>query len=63
MDFFRKPQKESLKPKQVLHQSTSLNSQTMKTNFDEEDDVGTSTIPDLSLPSKDEEEEVKSSNV
>ena len=31
--------------------------------FDEEDDVGTSTIPDLSLPSEDEEEEVKSSNV
>ena len=31
--------------------------------FDEEDDVGTSTIPDLSLPSVDEEEEVKSNNV
>ena len=31
--------------------------------FDEEDDVGTSTIPDLSLPSEDEEEEVKSNNV
>ena len=30
--------------------------------FDEEDDVGTSTIPDLSLPSEDEEE-VKSNNV
>ena len=31
--------------------------------FDEEDDVRTFTIPDLSLPSEDEEEEVKSSNV
>ena len=31
--------------------------------FDEEDDVGNSTIPDLSLPSEDEEEEVKSNNV
>ena len=31
--------------------------------FDEEDDVGTYTIPDLSLPSEDEEEEVKSNNV
>ena len=30
--------------------------------FDEDDDVGTSTIPDLSLPSKDEEEELKSNN-
>ena len=31
--------------------------------FDEENDVGTSTIPNLSLPSEDEEEEVKSNNV
>ena len=31
--------------------------------FDEEDAVGTSTIPDLFLPSEDEEEEVKSNNV
>ena len=31
--------------------------------FDEEDDVGTSTIPDLSLPSDNEEEEVKTDNV
>ena len=31
--------------------------------FDEEDDVGTSTIPDLSLNSEDEEEEVKSNYV
>ena len=31
--------------------------------FDEEDDVGTSTSPDLSLPSEDEEEKVKSNNV
>ena len=31
--------------------------------FDEDDDVGTSTIPDLSLPSEDEEEEVKSNKV
>ena len=30
--------------------------------FDEEDEVGTSTIPDLSLPSEDEEKEAKSSN-
>ena len=30
--------------------------------YDEEDDVRTSTIPDLSLPSEDEEEEVKSNN-
>ena len=30
--------------------------------FDEDDDVGTSTIPDLALPSGDEEEEVKSNN-
>ena len=28
----------------------------------EEDDVGTSTIPDLSLPSEDDEEEVKPNN-
>ena len=27
--------------------------------FDEDDDVRTSTIPDLSLPSEDEEDEVK----
>ena len=31
--------------------------------FDEEDDVGTLTIADLSLPREDEEEEVKSNNV
>ena len=31
--------------------------------FDEEDDAGTSTIPDLSLPSEDEEREVKSNKV
>ena len=31
--------------------------------FDVEDDVGTSTIADLSVPSEDEEEEVKSNNV
>ena len=31
--------------------------------FDEEDDVGTSTIPDLSLPSEDDDEEVKSNNI
>ena len=31
--------------------------------FDEEDDVETSTIPDFSLPSDDEEEEIKSNNV
>ena len=31
--------------------------------FDEEDDVGTSTIPDLSLSNEGEEEEVKSNNV
>ena len=31
--------------------------------FDKEDDVGTSTIPDLSLPSEDEKEDVKDNNV
>ena len=31
--------------------------------FDEEGDEGTSTIPDLSLPSEDEEEGAKSNNV
>ena len=31
--------------------------------IDVEDDVGTSTIPDLSLPSEDEEEVVESNNV
>ena len=31
--------------------------------LDDEDDVGTSTIPDLPLPSEDEEKEVKSNNV
>ena len=31
--------------------------------FDEEDDVRTSTIPDLSLPSEHEEEEIKSNHV
>ena len=31
--------------------------------FDVDDDVGTSTIPDLSVPSEDEEEEVISNNV
>ena len=31
--------------------------------FDVDDDVGTSTIPDLSVCSEDEEEEVKSNNV
>ena len=31
--------------------------------FDEDDGVGTSTILDLSLPSEDEEEEVKSNDV
>ena len=31
--------------------------------FDVDDDVGTSTIPDLSVPSEDEEEEVSSNNL
>ena len=31
--------------------------------FDEEDDVGNSTIPDLSLPSEDEKEEVNLNSV
>ena len=31
--------------------------------FDEEDDLGTPTIPDLSLTSEDEEEEIKANNV
>ena len=41
----------------------ALNSQMMKKLFDVDDDVGTSTITDLSVPSEDEEEEVKSNNV
>ena len=31
--------------------------------FDEDDDVGTPTIPDLSVPSEDDEEEVISNHV
>ena len=31
--------------------------------FDEDDDIGASTIPVLSLPNEDEEEEIKSNNV
>ena len=31
--------------------------------FDVDDDVGTSTIPDLSVPSEDKEEEVISNNI
>ena len=41
-----------------------LNSQMMKTKqLDVDDDVGTSTIADLSVPSEDEEEECISNNV
>ena len=63
-------EKKSLKPKEVsldpsIKEKTPIIELPNDENklFDEEDDVGTSTIPDLSLPSEDEEEEVKSSYV
>ena len=62
--------KKLLKPKEVsLDPSLKVETPTVELPndenklFDEDDDVGTSTIPDLSLPIEDEEEEVKSNNV
>ena len=62
--------KKSLKPKDVsldpsIKVETSIIELSNDENklFDEEHGAGTSTIPDLSLPSEDEEEEVKSNNV
>ena len=62
--------KELLKPKEVsLEPSIKVETPIIELPhdenklFDEEDDVGTFTIPDLSLPSEDEEEEVKCNNV
>ena len=70
--LFRMPpsKKKSLKPKEVsldpsIKEETPIIELANDENklFDEEDDVGTSTIPDLSLPSENEEEEAKSNNV
>ena len=62
--------KKILKPTEVsLDPSIKLETPTVELPnnenklFDEDDDVGISTITDLSLPSEDEEEEVKSNNV
>ena len=59
-----------LKPKEVsLDPSLKVETPTVELPnnenklFDEDDDVVTSTIPDLSLPSEDKEEEVMSDNV
>ena len=64
------PKKKSLRPKEVsldpsIKVETSIIELPNDENklFDEEDDVGTSTIPDLPLPSEDEEEETKPNNV
>ena len=64
------PTKKFLKSKEVsLDPSIKMESPIIalpndeNTLFDEEDDVGTSTTPDDSLPSADEEEEVKSHNI
>ena len=60
----------SLKPKEVsLDPSTKMGTPAIELPndenklFDEEDDVGTSTIPDLSLSSEDEKEEDKFNSV
>ena len=54
--------KKLLKPKEVSLESSlkeeAPNTELPNKLLDVDDDVGTSTIPDLSLPSKDEEEEV-----
>ena len=62
--------KKVLKPKQVsldpcikAETATIRHPNDENKLFDEEDDVGTSAIPNLSLPSEDEEEEVNSNNV
>ena len=70
--IFRMPpsKKKLLKPKEVSLESTlkdeapniELPNDENKL-FDVDDGVGTSTIPDLSVPSEDEEEEVSSNNV
>ena len=64
------PKKKSLRPKEVsldpfIKVETPIIELPNNENklFIEEDDVGTSTIPDLSLPIEDEEEEAKSNNV
>ena len=65
------PSKEKfLKPKEVSldspHKEESSNIELQNDEnilFDVDDDVGTSTIADCSVPSEDEEEEVKSNNV
>ena len=61
--------RKSLRPKEVSW-DPSIKEETPiielpndKKMFDVENDVGTSTIPDFSLPSEDKEEEVKSNNV
>ena len=62
--------KKLLKPKEVsldpsLKQETPIAEFPNDENklFDKDDDDGTSTIPDVSLPIEDEEEEVNSNNV
>ena len=62
--------KKSLRPKEVsLDPSIKVETHMIELPndenklFDEEDDVGTSTIPDLSIPSENAEEEVKSNTV
>ena len=64
------PSKKLLKPKEIsldpsIKVETSIIELPNDENklFDEEDDVGTSTIPDVFLPSEDEEKEVKPNNV
>ena len=53
--------KKLLKPKEVSLDSPIVELPNDENKlFDEEDDVGTSTITDLSLPSEDEDEEIKS---
>ena len=62
--------KKLLKPKEAsLHPSIKMETPIVELPndenklFDEEDDVGTPTTPDLSLPNEDEEKEDKSNNV
>ena len=58
-----KPKEASLDPSLKVETPTVELPNDENKLFDEDNDVGTSTIPDLSLPSEDEEEESKSSNV
>ena len=69
---FRMPltKKKLLKPKKVSldsppkNETPNIELQNDENKlFDVDDDVGTSTIADLSVPSEDKEEEVKSNNV